>query len=249
MNVDLYSEIFRRKSFHLFGELREKIRGQEIEELKQFIVNIDHLYKDIKVRIDIEPSSFNGRGRGEEYVVVFYSEEKDNYLTNIGYIGEQIDLFLVSRNIGTLWYGLGVPQKKECGGLPYIIMMLIGKKDESDFRKDMYSSSRKDLAEIWEGKEYPFSNIVRYAPSACNTENWYVESKRDELDVYRQKYTKRGIMPSHKVTYYNRIDMGIFLLFLELNLRHENMSFRRELFIDNGENEKTLIAKYRILLN
>jgi hypothetical protein len=246
MNVDLYPKIFKRKSFHLFEELKGKTTDQEIKELEGFIKSLDHLYPDIKVRIDIEPSSFNGRGRGEEYVIVFYSEEKDNYLTNIGYIGEQIDLFLVSRNIGTLWYGLGIPQKRTMDGLPYVIMILFGKKDGCDFRKDMYSSSRKELTEIWEGQQYPFSNIIRYAPSACNTQNWYVESKSHELDVYRQQYIKRGIMPANKVTYYNRIDMGIFLLFLELNLKHESISFRRELFIDNGENEKTLIAKYRI---
>ena len=41
---------------------------------------------------------------------MFYSENKDNYLTN-GYLGEILDLYLVSQNIGTLWYGLGKPMK------------------------------------------------------------------------------------------------------------------------------------------
>ena len=55
-------------------------------------------------------------------------------------------------------------------------------------------------------------------------------------------------MPAHKVTYYNRIDMGIFLLFLELCLRHENIQFERELFYDEGgEERKTLMAKYKYL--
>lgn len=33
--------------------------------------------------------------------------KNDNYLQNVGYLGEQLDLYLVSKNIGTLWFGIG----------------------------------------------------------------------------------------------------------------------------------------------
>lgn len=35
--------------------------------------------------------------------LLFYSESKEGYLQNIGYLGEQIDLYLTSKNIGALW--------------------------------------------------------------------------------------------------------------------------------------------------
>ena len=44
---------------------------------------------------------------------LLYSEKKDNYLQNIGYIGEQLDLYLVSKNIGTLWFGIGKVKEKQ----------------------------------------------------------------------------------------------------------------------------------------
>ena len=42
----------------------------------------------------------------QEKVILLYSEEKENYLMNIGYLGEQLDLYLASLNIGSLWFGL-----------------------------------------------------------------------------------------------------------------------------------------------
>lgn len=246
MDNSLYKEIFKRKPFHLLGKLRGNISNEELEEIRTFIDGTDHLYPDIKVVTDIVPPSENKRGRGEEYAIVFYSEKKDNYLINIGYLGEQIDLYLASKDIGCLWYGLGSPKKRVKDNLEYVIMLLIGKKDKSEFRKDMYTSKRKDLSEIWEGKQYPFSNVVRFAPSACNTQNWFVHSADNKLSIYRQKHTKRGIMPVNKVTYYNRIDAGIFLCFLELCLNQEKMDYDRVLFTDTGEAEKTLVATYEL---
>ena len=41
--------------------------------------------------------------------------------------------------------------------------------DDSKYRKDMFKSKRKSAEEIWEGEQIPgVSDIVRFAPSACN---------------------------------------------------------------------------------
>ena len=114
----------------------------------------------------------------------------------------------------------------------------------------MFKSKRKELSEIWAGEFHKdIGNIVRFAPSACNSQPWKVISEKDKLTVYRYKKPgKRGIMPADKVAYYNRIDIGIFLLFLELCLGHENISFERKLFSDDGDisREDTLVAEYYI---
>ena len=50
--------------------------------------------------------------------------------------------------------------------------------------------------------------------SACNSQPWLVKSN-GELSVYRySKPGKRGIMPADKVSFYNRIDIGIFICFI-----------------------------------
>lgn len=114
--------------------------------------------------------------------------------------------------------------------------------------KDMFKSKRRPLEEIWVGGHYQnIAQIARFAPSACNTQPWIVESGEWELKVYRyQKPGKRGIMPSSKVSWYNRIDIGIFLLFLEVCMEHECLAFERTLYADTREEEKTLVAVYAV---
>ncbi len=107
MNNDLYNMIFKRKSFHLFRNIgNEHITDEELKEIKNVFNSLVPLVDDIKVKIKIVKDSTNCK-RGQEYCILLYSEKKDNYLQNIGYIGEQLDLYLVSKNIGTLWFGIG----------------------------------------------------------------------------------------------------------------------------------------------
>jgi len=203
-----------------------------------------------KVRLKIKIVKKESILGGQEYYILFYSEKKDNYLQNIGYLGEQLDLYLVSKNIGTLWFGIGKPNEQQLDGLDFVIMIAIAKIDSSDkFRKDMYKSKRKELSEIWTGYNFlDIANIVRFAPSACNTQPWKVETTNNEIKVYRyRKEGKRGIMPKNKVIYYNQIDIGIFLCFLELCLEHNNINYKKELFIEeNHEQENNLTAIYHV---
>ena len=250
MNKDLYEMIFKRKSFHLFRNIgNEHITEEELKDIEKEFSKFKPLVDDIKVKIKIEKKE--SILRGQEYCILFYSEKKDNYLQNIGYIGEQLDLYLVSKNIGTLWFGIGKPGEQQLDGLDYVIMIVIAKVDSPDkFRKDMFKSKRKELSEIWSGDSYlDIANIVRFAPSACNTQPWKVEASEKEIKVYRyRKEGKRGIMPKDKVIYYNQIDIGIFLCFLELCFEYNNINYKKELFIEeNHEQENNLIAIYNLI--
>ena len=250
MNNNLYNMIFKRKSFHLFRNIGdEKITEDELNDIEKEFNNFEPLVEDIKVRMKIVKDSTTCK-RGQEYCILLYSEIKDNYLQNIGYIGEQLDLYLVSKNIGTLWFGIGKVEEKQLDGLDFVIMIAIAKVDSKEkFRKDMFKSKRKELSEIWNGDNYlDIANIVRFTPSACNSQPWIVDSNDNELKVYRYKKPgKRGIMPIDKVVYYNQIDIGIFLCFLELCLNQNNIKFDRILFVEEDiNNEKNLTATYKL---
>ena len=236
MNKNCYDMIFKRKSFHLFRNIgNEHLTEEELKDIEKEFSKLKPLVDDIKVKIIIVKKE--SILRGQEYCILFYTEKKDNYLQNIGYLGEQLDLYLVSKNIGTLWFGIGKPEEKELDGLDFVIMIAIAKVDSPDkFRKDMYKSKRKELSEIWSGDSYlDIANIVRFTPSACNTQPWKVEASNKEIKVYRyRKEGKRGIMPKDRVIYYNQIDIGIFLCFLELCLEHHNINYKRELFVEEN---------------
>lgn len=250
MDNKLYDMIFKRKSFHLFRNIgSEYITDEEIKEIEKEFAKFTPLIDDIKVKIDIVKEGSSCK-RGQEYCILFYSEKKDNYLQNIGYLGEQLDLYLVSKNIGTLWFGIGKVEEMQMDGLDFVIMIAIAKVDSADkFRKDMYKSKRKELKEFWYGDHYlDIASIVRFSPSACNTQPWIVESSQKELKVYRyRKEGKRGIMPKDKVIYYNQIDIGIFLCFLDLCLNKKGIDYNKNLYVEeNPDNEKNLIAIYKI---
>ena len=250
MEKELYSMIFKRKSFHIFRDI-VSINPAELKSIEDKYNTFTPLIDGIKTAIRVVPADKTTCKRGQEYCILLYSEKKENYLQNIGYIGEQLDLYLASLGIGALWFGIGKPDEPTYNGLDFVIMIAIAKVAENKFRKDMFKSKRKQLDEIWTNEYYrEIGNIVRFTPSACNTQPWKVTAEEKYLTVYRYKKPgKRGIMPADKVAHYNRIDIGIFLCFLELCLMQSGISYKRELFTDTAENdcEEVLTAKYKLI--
>ena len=249
MNQELYPTIFKRKSFHLFRNVgSEKVDPEELKEIEAAYAGFEPLYPDIRTAIRIVPAKQVAFKRDAEYCILIYSEKKDNYLMNAGYIGEQLDLYLVSRNIGTLWFGIGKPDIAGYNGLDYVIMIAIRKiSDETKYRKDVFKSKRKSIEETWEGETLGVAEIARFAPSACNSQPWFTRSEDGKLTIFRYKKAgKRGIMPAAAVAYYNRIDIGIYLLFLGLCLNEQDIAFTRRLFVDDAGDdvEYSKVAEY-----
>ena len=247
MDEQLYQMVFKRKSFHIFKNTLI-ISEEELAQIETVFLECRPLIPEIKVGMKIVPAAETTCKRGQEYCILLYSEKKEGYLPNIGYLGQQLDLILASMNIGALWFGIGKTDVRSDGELDFVIMIAIAKMEETKFRKNMFKSKRKPIEEIWFGEYYlEAANIARFAPSACNTQPWIVESNEQELKVFRYKKPgKRGIMPADKVSFYNRIDIGIFLLILEVCLKHEGIVFERTLFEDKKEEEKNLVAIYAI---
>ena len=252
INVDgkLYEMIPKRKSFHLFrGVGSERISPEELADIESAFAGFAPLDSGIKVKMKIVKETPVCK-RGQEYCLFLYSERKDNYLQNIGYIGEQLDLYLVSKNIGTLWYGLGKPEDKVYDGLDFVIMFAIAKVDSADkFRRDMYKIKRKAVSSYWTGDALrDIADLVRFAPSACNSQPWAVDAAAGALTVYRYRKPGRiGIMTPEAAHYFNQIDIGIFLCFLELALAKNGIAFERTLFANEPERDgKTLTALYSL---
>ena len=244
-NKEYYQSIFKRKSFHLFRDTK-KLSEEDLNDLSKFLETVVPLHPEIRTKMKIVKESETTCKRGAEYCILFYSENKEGYLNNIGYIGEQVDLYLAAHDIGALWFGIGKTDARQDEGLDYVIMIAISKMDRGKFRKDMFKAKRKTLDEIWTGDDMNIADIVRFSPSACNTQPWIAENDDHTLKVFRyRKPGKRGIMPAVLVTFYNRIDMGIFLFLLEVCLKNEGYVFERETYPDqDDEAQKALIAQY-----
>ncbi len=248
----LYDMIYKRRSFHLFRGLGgTPVTAAELEAIATFWEGLTPLCPGIQTAMRILPASEVTNRQGQEYCLAFYSEKKGNYLHNIGYLGQMMELYLVSLGIGTCWYGIGKAKESTYQGLDYVIMIAFSKVKEpaeprqTKFRQDLFKAKRKPVEEIWQGAPLAgVTDIARFAPSACNSQPWRVERAGNTLQVYRyHKSTRIGIMSPENARYFNRIDMGIYLCFLALCLRHEGIDFAWVLHPDaGGDEEKTPVA-------
>lgn len=240
----LYDMIFKRKSFRKFNETLN-LSEDQLQDINEKLESLTPLVNDVKVKCRIVPREKTTCKRGE-YCLLIYSEEKEHYLINIGYMFEQLDLYLASKNIGVCWYGMGKTNEPPCDNLQFVIMLAFGKSLESEFRKDYTKSKRKETKDIWTGDwSLEIAEVVKYAPSACNTQPWQVICENDNLKIYR-KIKVKSIMPKEKVPFYNSIDMGIFLYFLELALSYNGIYFQRTLISENNDFNLISIATYSL---
>lgn len=218
---ELYGEIFRRKSVRKFDEAL-RITEQEKADLLEFIEQLRPLDADIKVSCRLVAASETNARQGE-YCLVLFSEKKPGYLQNAGYLLEQADLWLEQRDIGVCWFGLGRPPKRKLDGLNYVIMLYFGKSRPEDFRGAVSEFTRRELAEIWRGDFDPrVTQAVRLAPSACNSQPWRFVCEGDSVRAYRQ-VRQRSSIPQMLRPYFNNIDMGIALCFLEAALEEKGV--------------------------
>ena len=247
MNNNYYQTIFKRKSFHLFrGVGNEKLTQEELNGIKEAFASFERLYPDIRMAIRVLPAAEVSVKRDSEYCILIYSEQKPNYLLNAGYVGEQLDLYLVQHDIGSLWYGIGKPDESVYDGMNFVIMFCIHKvSNQSRYRRDMFKAKRKDLPDIWQGDTLGVGEIARFAPSACNSQPWVVKNEDGILTVTRYKKQSRvGLMNPDTAFYFNRIDIGIFLCILEICMAENNIRAKRTLFPDETDREYSKTAEY-----
>ncbi len=244
MDNAYYPMIFKRKSFHLFRDIIPLTEG-ELSEIRAQMRQITPLCPDIKVALQLVPKEETSCKRGE-YCILLYSEQKEHCLQNAGYIGEQLDLWLATKDIGVCWYGLAKPKEMQRNGLDFFIMLAIAKTDRKYFRKDYTKCARRALPDLCDETPDAIAamGIAKYAPSACNSQPWFLTHHDDTFTLYRTR-GKKGIFPFDKMAGINRIDIGIMMLFLEVYFAHSGIRVSRTLYPDSalaaqGQNEKAL---------
>jgi hypothetical protein len=152
--------------------------------------------------------------------LVFRSEEKEGALENIGFIGQQLDLFLSESGLGACWLGVSKPEK-DTSALPCILCMSFGKPAEPLYR-ELSEFKRKSLAEISEGTDGRLE-AARLAPSATNSQNWYFCAESGKIHCYRKE--SNSVLKFIYIKLHS-IDMGIALC--HIAVESEGFSFVKE---------------------
>ncbi len=241
---DFYEMIFKRRSVRRY-DAAAPLEDGELTRIEDFAAQMRSLLPEIKTAYKIVKRKETTAKIGE-YALLFYSEKKPGYLMNCGYMLEQLDLYLAGIGIGACWYGLGHTAEKSCAGLDFVIMLVFGRAAEPLYRASVSEFDRRDADSMWPGEfDESVKRAALLAPSACNSQPWHVIGGDKALNVRRNCRVK-GILAGSRKDFFNSIDMGIFLCFLETALTHAGLSFRRKLFTDAPKSDDGFIdiAKY-----
>lgn len=204
--MTLNEMIYHRKSCRSFTQT--PVDAATIEAIRGFAMK--PLYPDIKVQWDVVPWE---QVRclcpwSSPQVITIYSQEKEGYLENAGFLFQQMDLYLQTLGLGVCWLGLARMRPKWAKEIPdmgFVIMLAFGFPKGDALRHDLKDFKRKTLAQIADVADSKLEP-ARLAPSAVNSQPWYFAHRKDALDVYCT-FHKR-------LRYMNRIDMGIALAHL-----------------------------------
>ena len=182
--MTLNEMICHRKSCRSFTNV--PVDAATIDAIKSFPMK--PLYPDIKVHWDIVP-----RNQVKcicpwttPQLITICSEETEGYLENIGFLFQQIDLYLQTLGLGVCWLGMGRINPKtamDVEGMKFVIMLSFGHPKGDPLRHELKSFKRKTMEQITDRPDAKLEP-ARLAPSAVNSQPWYFTHEGETVHVY-----------------------------------------------------------------
>ena len=218
--TNYYETIFKRKSIRKYevGPMEE----DSLREISAHLDTLNPMYENIRTEMKIV-SQKDVKSllpiKAPHYILV-YSEAKDGYLTNVGFMLQQMDLHLSANGIGSCWVGMAKPVKGILTNqsLEFVIALAFGKPAEPLYRESVLEFQRKPLKDI--------SNIsgmdgllepARLAPSGTNSQPWFFTGGQGEIHTY---CVKSNIIKAILYEKMNKIDMGIAICHIWIAAKH-----------------------------
>ncbi len=219
-NCDLYPTIFKRKSIRKYDPT--PLDDDTLQDISKQVQRLTPLYSEIKTEIRIiQSNDVKGRmmKKAPHYLAVF-SETKEGYLTNIGFMLQHMDLLFSSNSIGSCWQGIPIPTRDvlKSSDLKFIILMAFGKPLEPLYRESTSEFKRKPIEKIGDvDGAQELLEPARLAPSATNSQPWFFKGDDRIMHAYS---VKPNILKAIVVNKYIPIDMGITIYHLKVAAEH-----------------------------
>ena len=192
-----------------------------LDAVRAQIATVKPLYPNIKHSIEITSKTKGIFGVKAPHFLVFGSEDKNGSYENIGFIGQQLDLYFSANGLGACWLGGSKPGEMMESDLPYVIALAFGKPAES-LHRDISEFNRKPLSAISEGNDRRIE-AAHLAPSGMNQQNWYFIAENGKIHCYLKKTNPLVGLFLGKM---GLIDMGIAIC--HLAQESENFRFTKE---------------------
>ncbi|MEG2625072.1 MAG: nitroreductase family protein [Christensenella sp.] len=210
-NEILYDAIFHRKSVRKYDSA--PLNKEILAKLNEFALTAIPLIPEI----DTEFRVLTGADIHADapQCMCLYSQKKDGWRMNAGFLTEQIDLYLSANNIGACWLGSTQPHKTVCppDGMEWVATLEFGTPAQIMHRSAASEFKRKSLNEISDITDlYHVLEAVRLAPSAMDKQPWFFGGNASNVIVSRKK--------SMLLDKLNQLDIGIALCCFMLSLKH-----------------------------
>ena len=197
--MNLYEAIFVRKSVRSYTG--EALSPQLLDKVKAHYRELTGLFGGIETEISVLD---NRRGQQRmlslfsvkaPYYLVFYSEEAPRYLMNMGYLMEQMVLYMCSLGIGTCFIVSNKIKKElqEKDGSKMVGIVAFGKSKGSHVRKQA-EAKRLSIDQLCIFKEVPrqwmrqLLESARLAPSAMNDQPWRFVVYDNRIHIFSKKH-------------------------------------------------------------
>lgn len=211
--IELSKMIEKRKSFRKYKDA--PVDENTLEQIRSFWENAKALYPEIGVKAEIlKREQVRSLMKWlPPQVIAVYSEPHEWDLENVGFLFQQVDLYIQSLGLGSCWVGLGRPKgtaihNKE-NDKKFVILLTVGYPEE-ELRSDLSQFKRRTLSEIADAPDEKLEP-ARLAPSAVNSQPWYFVADGKIYHLYR---TKPGLIKGRSLNDFNRMDVGIALAHL-----------------------------------
>ena len=199
--------IYCRKSVRSYTG--EPVSAEMLEQIQAFAKSLQPLYPEIRVCHEIVRRNQvkTIMPWATPQLIAIFSENKPGYLENVGFMYQQLELYLNSIGLGACWMGLGRLNRNAVAsddGLEFVILIAFG-HPKGDSRRKISEFRRLNLAEISDRADERLEP-ARLAPSSVNSQPWYFTHEGDRIYVH---CAEKGFI--RMLTDMNRIDIGIAL--------------------------------------
>lgn len=220
--MQLKEVIYRRKSFRNYSQ--NPLSPQILFKIESSIENAKPLFSDAKFSwkiVDAEKVKNVQPWRAPHNIVMFTDTSTES-LMNIGFIFQQVELYIQSLGLGSCWLGMGkldAYDAENLNGQKQVMMLAFGEFENDDYRKSEAAFKRRTLNEISDIEDSRLE-CARLAPSAVNSQPWYFVHEGDTIHTYCiEKYLRKIVLGNM-----NKIDIGIALAHIYIENK-ENFAF------------------------
>lgn len=219
--MNLYDCIFKRKSTRKYD--MSSLDEATLEKITAFGDSLKPLYPGIKTAYQITSDVKNLLPIKAPHYFLLSSEQSSDYLQNMGFMWQQMDLFLSSLELGSCWLGMARPTTEIKTKYAFVIALAFGKAEGSPYR-ELCDFKRKPLSEISSGNDNRLE-AARLAPSATNSQHWFFDANSSGIDVYQKKLNPIMTPMYDKM---NKVDMGIAICHLYFATEYAGKAFMFE---------------------